>query len=302
VLFLTGTPIMNRPEEIFPIYHSIAPQSLRRSWTDFTDRFCNAYTDRFGRHTHGASNLHELHDILKKFTVRRLKKDVLPQLPDKRRQFIDLPPDNAAVLNLLNTTTKTGAELEAEIKKLRQTGQKSPKLDDKLKELAVLRKQQGMAKLPAAISHIRDVMASLDPDGKLIIFAHHGAVISELEKKLRKYQPAVITGKTSTANRDFAVKRFQDTTGCRIFIGNIQAAGTGLTLTAASMVVFVESDWSPAQNLQCEDRAHRIGQQDKVLIQYLNMRGSIDYQISRACMKKMEIQKTAVDGAAGCSQ
>lgn len=297
VLFLTGTPIMNRPEEIFPIYHCCSNASSRKDWRKFTEIYCNAYTDRFGRHTHGASNLGDLYRELKEFTIRRLKKDVLPQLPAKRRQFIELEAGDASVQQWIDSTTQTGIELEAEIKKLQVTNKASKKLDDKLKEMSRLRKQQGIAKVPVCAAYIKDVMASLGTDGKLIVFAHHTEVICQLVDLLQKFKPLCIMGSTGSAERDVVVKRFQDpSSGHRIFIGNIKAAGTGLTLHAASTVIFAESDWSPQQNLQCEDRAHRIGQAESVLAQYINVTGSIDMKIAKSCMRKMEIANTAIDG------
>ena len=302
VLFLTGTPIMNRPEEIFPIYDACR-SGVRKNWMQFTDYYCNAYTDRFGRHTHGASNLGDLHTALKEFTVRRLKKDVLPQLPDKRRHFIELNPTSNALASYLNQTSRAGDDLQKDINRLSKSGLKISdyeQRDMKLKEMSKLRQQQGIAKVPICVEHIKLVLQNIGPDGKVILFAHHTEVVEQLAQQLSIFRPACITGATSTQQKDDAVRRFQNAKACRVFIGNIQAAGTGLTLTAASTVIFVESDWSPSQNLQCEDRAHRIGQGEPVIIQYLNVTGSLDMKIARSCMRKMEISNSAVDGVDGC--
>jgi SWI/SNF-related matrix-associated actin-dependent regulator 1 of chromatin subfamily A len=190
--------------------------------------------------------------------------------------------------------SKEYEELHAELNKL---AKKSGGLQggEGLNQLAKLRKNLADLKVDAAVQHIKDVLQSVD---KVLVFCHHRSVAGQLNCRLSRHQPAMINGDTPPKVRHEAVRRFQDQKGCRVFIGNLQAAGVGLTLTAASAVIFVESDWSPSQNLQCEDRAHRIGQKDTVLVHYLVLPGTLEERMAKACARKMVISSEVVDGGA----
>ena len=111
---------------------------------------------------------------------------------------------------------------------------------------------------------------------KLVVFAHHRDVIMGLVTSLSRFRPVTLTGETSPTDRQKAIDAFQTDPGIRLFIGNIVAAGTGITLTAASHCIFAELSWVPAELSQCEDRLHRIGTQDSVSVQHLVLKGSLD--------------------------
>jgi SWI/SNF-related matrix-associated actin-dependent regulator 1 of chromatin subfamily A len=110
------------------------------------------------------------------------------------------------------------------------------------------------------------------------------------------YNPVALVGGMNDSTKQLAVDTFQNDPSCRLFIGNIQAAGEGITLTAASHVIFVELDWAPSQMSQCEDRCHRIGQKDNVLVQHLVFENSIDAKIAKVLLKKQKIISSAIDG------
>ena len=300
VVIMTGTPIVNRPEEIFVPARIVG--ATNRGWIEFTDFYCAAYHDSFGvRKTHGASNLEALRKELGGHILRRRKAAVLPQLPDKIRQVIPLQPNAAgraaikeewSLLHRSPTThglvQSTGIDFESMKKGLGAAG---------LAEFSKARLQTGLTKVKLALQHIKDMLDNdLAPEGKLIVFAHHTEVIMKLRDALSAYGSCALTGKTLAVERDRCVKTFQKSPGARVFIGSIGACGTGLTLTAASTVIFVEGDWSPQVNLQCEDRAHRIGQSGTVLVQYLTLAGSIDAQVIKANIKKQGITNAVIDG------
>ena len=310
-LFLTGTPISNRPENFWNLLRFCAPEHFG-GWTIFAMQYCDAKRVPFGSgwDTTGKSNLGELQQIIRgSCMVRRLKKDVLKQLPPKTRKIVALPTP-AEVIRELDALTlqfrnseATAADLRKRIKGAKEAGDAS-EMEEVVQSLraaenaiftetSAVRKLIGLRKVELAIDHIKNALD--ESGGKVIVGAWHSEVVDQLRKGLESYGCAVVTGSVPPAKRQVAVDRFQGDSSCRVFIGNIVAAGTGLTLTAAPHVVIVEPDWVPANNWQFEDRAHRIGQSQPVLIEYLAMEGTIDIQILRANAKKMDTIEQAVD-------
>jgi SWI/SNF-related matrix-associated actin-dependent regulator 1 of chromatin subfamily A len=146
--------------------------------------------------------------------------------------------------------------------------------------LMALRRMLGMAKLRGATEYIVDMLDSLPEDRKVLVFAHHAEVIAALSRHLGEYSPAVITGSTTPREREEAVDKFLMDQRCRVFVGNIQAAGTAITLVGpkckCSDVIFVESSWTPMDNAQAACRIHRIGQKDGVVARMLSASGGGD--------------------------
>jgi len=147
--------------------------------------------------------------------------------------------------------------------------------------LAKVRKETAMLKIKPAVALLKDVMAC----EKVVVFAHHRAIIHALVEEFGSKCVHIIGG-MDTESRAQAVRRFQNDDRCRIFVGSIRAAGVGVTLTAASHVVFLELDWSPAVMAQAEDRCHRVGQKDSVLCQYYVFRDTIDEWIAKTIIQK----------------
>ena len=129
---------------------------------------------------------------------------------------------------------------------------------------------------------------------KVVVFAHHHDVVDGL---MEHFGDAAVrlTGRDSQEQKQAAVDRFQTDPDCKVFVGSIQAAGVGLTLTAASNVVFAELDWVPANVTQAEDRCHRIGQNENVLVQHLVVDGSIDARMAQVLVEKQELADKALD-------
>lgn len=283
-ILLTGTPILNRPVEVFHLLHildTIAwPLAARHK---FGLRYCAAYQRKVGRKYvwdySGASNLDELREILKPYMIRRTKAEVLTQLPPKRRQIIELP-----VGGLSSVFRKTLHD------SVQSYGEQVQQLDCNVEalwtKLAALRHETALAKVATAVECIKDALESSE---KIVVFAHHRDVLDALHQALADYNPVVVHGGTPLQDRQAAVDTFQRIPGCQLFLGNIQAAGVGLTLTAASHVVFVELDWVPGNVSQAEDRCHRIGQRESVLVQHLVLEGSLDALIAKSLVKKQNI-------------
>ena len=314
-VFMTGTPIPNRPIEIWPILSALAPDEFGNFKT-FAKRYCDGHEEYISETKKvfkfdGASNLEELQERLRSTCmIRRLKQDVLKELPPKRRQIISLPPSEEAkrliAQELEEWDRKFGEDLSVVEEAMNIAEENKDKgaytsAVDRLQyiqrvafvEMAAMRKRVALVKIPSIIEHIK----SMREEGvrKIILFAHHHDVIETLYEKFSKVA-VVAYGKTSDKAKNLAVERFQDMgSGVEIFIGGLTAVGVGITLTASSNVVCAELDWTPGVMGQAEDRAHRIGQANSVLIQHLVLDGSLDARMAQMIVEKQNIADRALD-------
>lgn len=289
-LFLTGTPILNRPAELWTIANACAP-NIFPEWWDFARLYCAARKRRVGRRDvwdfSGASNLDQLQYVLRSnLMIRRRKADVLADLPPKRRQVITLEAP-AAVEREARAWAANVASLgyEEAVKRLRSA-------PAALEDMAQIRADLARAKVKPAVAHIEGV---LEAEEKTVVFAHHRVTLNKLHRHLSKHGVVEINGDVPSSRRAALVDSFQTDSNIRIFLGQIQAAGEAITLTAAQHVVFIEQDWTPGRNEQAEDRAHRIGQAGSVLIQYLVFDGSLDAHLAQACLRKDGVINRAVN-------
>ena len=221
--------------------------------------------------------------------IRRLKNEVLPQLPKKIRQIIEIENDENAVkdekVKWKNMCESLGYE-EA-LKKLNEGNQVL------FNEIAGERQNVALSKVPYVIEHIENLLLS---ESKIVLFAHHRAVVEQLVSGLVKYNPVKVVGGMTEKAKNESVISFQNDPECRIFVGNIQAAGVGLTLTASSTVVFAELDMVPSTMTQAEDRCCRIGASaDSILVQHIVLNGSLDVKLARMLVKKQEVADLILD-------
>ena len=300
-VFLSGTPFENYPKEIWTTAAAICPVKFG-DWWEFAKRYCRIHTERCNGHYRlvdtGASNLSELQQKLRSnFMIRRLKSDVLKELPPKRRQLIIVGEESADWSSNPDLITwkqlyepQYDAKLAAlEVAKTQEEYQQAIKALDELQipfeKISEFRHATALAKLPACIKYIDELLDSgLD---KLVLFAHHQDVIDELV--LHYGQSAVaVHGRTPKQLRGQNVKKFQDG-NARIFIGGLKAAGSGINLFRASTVVFVEGDWNPSIMLQAEDRLCRIGQKKMVHVLIPVLDHSIDANMMKRIIKKLDV-------------
>jgi SWI/SNF-related matrix-associated actin-dependent regulator 1 of chromatin subfamily A len=162
-------------------------------------------------------------------------------------------------------------------------------------ELSKLRHATALAKVPLVVDHVKNALLA---SPKLVVFAHHRDVVSEIAAAFGD-TAVTLTGSDTTEQRQAAVDRFQEDADCTVFVGSIRAAGLGLTLTASAHVVFAELDWVPAHLTQAEDRTHRIGQRDSVLVQHLVLQSSLDARMVRTLIKKQRVVDETLDGDPG---
>lgn len=280
-LFLTGTPIVNRPVELWPMVRVMDPQGLGRYKSKFEQRYCGAHFNGYGFERGGATNLPELQERLRaSFMVRRLKMDVLKELPPKRYQVQVLEIEGADELVKRENTI---------VDSLKGATVKESKVE--FSELSAVRVAIAEMKIPYVIDEIKDMLESVD---KLVVFAHHHKVIEAIQAAFPDISVTVY-GETSLEDRQKAVDAFQNDPSIKLFIGSILAAGVGLTLTAASTVLFAELDWVPGNMTQAEDRCHRIGQTESVLIKYLVLDDSTDARMAHTLVSKTRVIEDGLD-------
>ncbi len=305
VFCLTGTPLLNRPIELWNMLVAIKhPLTLEKgAKTRFSKIYCGGFLkvippNRFRKFPitfwseNGATNLGDLRKHLKGFMLRRMKKDVLDLPPkmidvmevdlssEQRKEYenawdayVDFlsnhPPEDTTIENILATRQLV------EVQKLKQVCSK--------------------AKVPRIVA---DVLNAIEQGEKVIIFSQYVETIERLKAGLvaKKIKVVTLTGSTKTADRQKAVDDFQNKDDVKVFIANIKAGGVGITLTEASIVMFADMDWSPEIHSQAEDRAHRIGQEGTVNVYYYVAKGTIEEDIVELLSKKKQVVHEVIDG------
>lgn len=265
--YLSGTP-MQRPIDLY------VPMTLcgatRLAWIDFGKRYAAGFQDEHGGwDMRGSSHVDELAAKLAPMMFRVTKKEALPDLPAKLWKIIalDLPIDERERDYSLEAILACGSPIPFE-------------------GLSEILRMQSERKLAQCIDFIDDMLVS---EQKVIVFAWHRETIARLAEHFASEGVVTLNGDTPQNQRGAAVTRFQTDPAVRLFVGNIDAAGTAITLTAASVVVFVEGSWNPNKMEQCADRAHRIGQTRPVRCFVLTVDQSIDHAMVRRCLEKLRV-------------
>ena len=272
VIAITGSPLINRPMDLF-VALKLLRSDLFPSKFEFGMEYCDPKTDRYsGKITYnGCTNADQLHTLLVQHVmIRRLKKDVLPDLPPKQRTIVRIDLDNPQKYHDVENDTETLA----------------------ISKLAELRQLCALGKLSAACEWIDNFLES---GLKLIVYVHHRAIGEALAKRYAKVCVAYAGGMSDSV-RWKAVRRFQNDDDCRLFVGSISACGEAITLTAASNVAVLEFPWTQAVLFQAEDRAHRIGQKDSVNIWLLAAQDTIDEDILGTIAGKEHFASSVIDG------
>lgn len=277
---LSGTPIVNRPIELYSIVKTLCPEAISNyDFFQYGMKFCAGFKQNIGGGRHvwnfdGASNLNILAVRLRShFMIRRKKSHVLKDLPDKREALVFLEP----------TKKVSGITFTiAPFLKDKETFKNAMTVS--FEELSKARRELGIEKIKPAAEYIKTQIEA--GNEKIVVFAHHKEVLKELRKELREFKPVVVWGESTKEERQFAVEHFQNKEEHKIFLGSISAASVGLTLTAASYVVFVEFSWVPGENEQAIDRCHRIGQKDSVLAEFLVFPNTLDERLLESVSEK----------------
>jgi SWI/SNF-related matrix-associated actin-dependent regulator 1 of chromatin subfamily A len=284
---LSGTPLENRPAELFNAISIINPVLFPNRW-HYLQRYCAPKHNGFGWNFNGAANIPELHRILMDtIMIRRKKSDVLKDLPDKVYSYIPMElTNNKEYREAENDFIKWVREKKGAEAAKKASNAIAFSSIEALKQLAV------RGKLKQSMEWIQDFLES---EKKLVVFATHHFVIDEL---INEFSTIVVQvdGRVSLSDRQKAVDRFQNDSKVKLFVGNIEAAGVGITLTAASDVIFLELPWTPAKLVQASDRVHRIGQKNAVNIYFLLSAGTIEEKIAKLLDQKLKVVTAVLDG------
>jgi hypothetical protein len=279
-LALTGTPVLNHPEELIPQLRIIGRLN------DFGSGA------RFAREFEGQSSEERLHwHLRRRGFVRRLKSEVLPQLPPKRQVVVPIALTNESEYRLAETDVIAWlrsqpldlAQLDARIAATLRA--------ERLAQLTALQRLAANGKLAGAMTWIADFLASGEP---LVVFARHVEVQHAV---IRRFPGALhLLGDDSLPHREQSITAFQAPDGPPLIVCATRAAAQGITLTRASNVCFLELEWTPAMHDQAEDRCHRIGQRDAVTAWYLLAAETIDETMAALIQRKREIVAAVTDG------
>jgi SWI/SNF-related matrix-associated actin-dependent regulator 1 of chromatin subfamily A len=273
VFLLTGTPMPNRPRDLFNLLRAVGHPAAR-SFLSFARQYCGAYRNDYGWVTDGASNLAELNLLLKEVMLRRKKDEVL-DLPPKIRSWVPLQISGEAAWNANEGFINWFLAADAT----------RPNDTEFLARLTKLRLAPHKAKHAACAERIKDVVAS---GQKVLVFTSYTEGITRHKKTLGD-AAVTITGADNATQRMKAMDAFQKDPTVTVALCNLIAGGVGLNLTAATHVIFQDLDWVPANHLQAEDRCYRIGQDKQVTVEYLLAKGTLDGYIARLLEAKLAL-------------
>lgn len=291
VVLLSGTPLLSRPSELFSLLNIIDPKTWS-NWYEYARKYCAAHQTRWGMDTSGASNVEELHARIKRYFIRRDKSEVLKELPPKN--FIDVPVE-------LDKATAKEYELAASnlARYLKDRQGKQPAevaramAAEKLQQLNILRQLNALGKVDVAIELVESI---LEAGEKVLVFSSFIEPLDRLKAHFGD-KAVTITGQTPVDERQAVVEKFQGDKETKIFLGGIKSAGVGITLTAASNVVFLDYSWNPADHQQAQDRVHRPGQvANSVNIYQLFAMNTIDDDLKEILETKQGIFDQVIEG------
>ena len=287
IICLSGTPIINRPVEIYNSISLINPE-LFPSFFKYAKEYCGATHNGFGWDFSGATHTDNLHKkLVGSVMLRRLKKDVLKELPEKTRTVIPMELDNPEEYKIVAKDF---------IKWLKeQDPDKAERAEraETLTRIEILKQVAIKNKMKSCIDWIKQY---LETENKLVVFATHKQTTQAIISAFPEISVRLEGGMDGNEKQK-SVDRFQNDKRTRLFVGNIKAAGVGLTLTASSNTCFVELGWTPGEHDQAEDRVHRIGQEaDSVNAYYLIADGTIENQIIELLDKKRKVLADVLDG------
>jgi len=282
VWLLTGTPMTSRPINYYNLLN-IIESPVAQNWMAYAIRYCQGFQFRAGNrkvwNVTGASNLEELRDRTSKQILRRLKENVL-DLPDK----IITPV-------YLRTSSKEYKDLMGEYYEwLENKKEESSSLTIQFSKIMKVRKVIANEKVKDTIEFVQNI---IDQGKKVIIFTNFTDTLQLIHSHFGK-ESVYLDGSCNKVQRQYAVDQFQENEKIKVFVGNLKAAGVGLTLTAAEVVIMNDLSFVPAEHAQAEDRAYRYGQKNNVLVYYPIFENTIEGVIYDILNKKKKVIGTVM--------
>lgn len=290
MIAMTGTPLMNNPFDIYIILKWLGYE--RHTFYSFKNHYAD-FGGFGGYQIMGYRNLDELQNRLDEIMLRRKKEEVL-DLPEKTyiEEYVDMSPKQKQVYNEITADIKMhideikmASNPLAELIRMRQATGYTGILSSTVQESAKLDRMEEL------------VEEAVENGKKVVVFSNWTQMTDEIYKRLHpKYHPAIITGQTDDASRQDEVNHFQHDENCKVLIGTTGAAGTGITLTAGTVEIFVDEPWNMALKEQAVDRCHRIGQKDNLTVYTLMCKDTIDERIHDIVERKGAMADAIVDG------
>jgi SWI/SNF-related matrix-associated actin-dependent regulator 1 of chromatin subfamily A len=288
---LSGTPLTNRPAELWPTLNMLRPDKFP-SFFSYAHEYCDPRRTPWGWDYKGANNIPKLHALLRRTCmVRRLKQDVLQDLPDKVRRVVpmdlsDRKEYNEASVNFLGWLNKNFDK-----SRVRRASRAAAVV-----RIGYLLRLAAKLKARNVVQWTNSFLEEY-PDEKLVLFAIHKKMIQVLQRRVQA-KSVTVDGSVTGRRRRLAVDTFRRDKGTRVFIGNIRAAGTGVDglQDVCSNMAFAELWWRPGDHIQAEDRIHRIGQEGAAWINYLVAGGTIEETLCKIIQTKQEVIHATLDG------
>ena len=290
LIAMTGTPLMNQPMDLYIILKWLGYE--KHGFYQFRNHYC--VMGGFGGYeVIGYRYLDELQEQLNQIMLRRLKKDVL-DLPDKLHvdEYVEMTAKQEQIYNEVTAEIKMNIDQIkmannplAELIRMRQATGYTGILSSTIQESAKLDRMEEL------------VEEAIENNKKVVVFSNWTQMTDAIYARLHKnYSTAVITGQTKDSERQSLVNKFQTDANCKVMIGTIGAMGTGLTLTAGTVEIFMDEPWNMALKEQAEDRCHRVGTNENVTIYTLMCKNTIDERIHDLVMQKGAMANAIVDG------
>ena len=287
---MTGTPLMNTPMDLFIILKWLGYE--KHAFYAFKNHYC-VMGGYGGYEVVGYRHLEELQETLNEMMLRRLKEDVL-DLPDKVYidEFVEMTGKQEQIYK------EVTANIKANIDKIKMS-------NNPLAELIRMRQATGYTGIlssevleSAKIDRLEELVEETVANGKkIVIFSNWTQMVHPIYERLSKtYNGVVITGETKDTDRQKNVDKFQNDKECKFILGTIGAMGTGITLTAGTVVVFMDEPWTMANKQQAIDRCHRIGTKDNITVYTMLCKNTIDERIHDIVEKKGLMSDAIVDG------
>tara|TARA_R110000772_G_scaffold51719_4_gene118719 strand:- start:63 stop:1292 length:1230 start_codon:yes stop_codon:yes gene_type:complete len=268
VYCLSGTPIPNRPVELWPMLKGLG--IYRSGYYEFAARYARMWKAPWGLDVSGASNLAELKALMVPSVLRRKKEDV----------FIDYQQPQVSLITFDLPIDKREIEFDADALV------ENPNALMSIEGLSEVMKEAGMRKIKPAVEFISNLLDSQD---KVVVFAHHKDVVAGLVLGLMAYQPVSITGDTPRKVRDQFINDFQNG-NAQVIVGNIAAMSEGVDLSAADTVVFVEATWQTSALEQASSRIENVAKGSfRPMVYLLTIRASLDHNVLAKVLRKLNV-------------